>query len=275
VPFKVENVSLAANGSLLAVTGGNGITVLSSATLQQIHRLDGPFISSHFGTDGTMWTCVRLDYETVRLEIFEPQSWTKVAETEVADRFTESTFLLLPHPEKNCAVVFAGAGQDGQCFSWARKGDNTIEVEPFPELDFTTPPSFSPTGEEFLVISEPELRLYKYPQGPLVAKMEWAHGDEEGSFDFFVEYAGAKRALTQSMDDRLFLVDLEAMTIEDEVRFFGHEPTMVTGADYSEMAYDLKYFVSLGSDRFLYVHNREPGFKDGRHDQLLTWRIPG
>src|SRR5258708_18186923 len=124
VPFNVafdpQHVSVSANGSLLAVTGGNGIDILSTSTLKRIHRLNDSFESSLFSPKGLLWTCPRLDSETVTLEIWNPQTWTKVAQTKITDPYGDSHFYLLPHPDENCVAVWAAGGQDGQCLFWAR-----------------------------------------------------------------------------------------------------------------------------------------------------------
>ena len=228
VQFDPRGVSVSADGRVLAVTGGNGVEILSTSTLKPIHRLDDSFESSRFNANGLLWTCTRHDTETVVLEIWEPRTWTKVARTKITDPYGDSSFDLLPHPDQNCVVAWAAAGQDGQCLFWARHNDQAIIVERFPELDYTTWPSFSPTGEEFLVISGGELQCYGYPRGPIRRNMEWPLENREEQIGDFVFYIDADYALIQSNNGRLYLVYLQAMTIEDEVSLRGHEPKLVS-----------------------------------------------
>jgi hypothetical protein len=271
---------VAADGSLLAVTGGNGITIISASTLKPIHRLNDSFEGSHFSSNGLLWTCARLYSETVVLEIWDPQTWTRVARTKITDPYGDSHFDLLSHPNENCVVAWAAAGQDGQCLFWACHDDGAIVVDRFPELDNTAWPSFSPTGKEFLAISGVELHLYAYPRRPIRAIMQWPSDDEEDQIGDFVSYVDANCALLQSNNGRLLLVDLETMTIEDEVSLRGHEPRPL--AEYYPslrgdrgLGSDVSCFLPLPHERFLSVHRELPSdHPDGSHDHLLTWLVP-
>jgi hypothetical protein len=283
-PFKLafdpQHVSLSVNGGLLAVTGGNGISIISTSTLKPIHRLNDSFESSGFGPTGLLWTCARLYSETVTLEIWDPQTWTKVARTKITDPYGDAHFHLLSHPNDNCMVIWVAAGQDGQSLFWARHDDHTIVVDRFPELDYTTWPSFSPTGKEFLVISGGELHRYKYPRGPMDARMQWPSEDEEDQMGDFVSYVDADYALLQSLNERLYLVDLETMTIEDEIRLHGHEPRPVSELYPNirgdrRLSSDLSFFLRFPNDQFLSVHSEfSSAHPDDRLDHILTWRIP-
>jgi hypothetical protein len=155
--------------------------------------------------------------------------------------------------DSQCRVVRA-AGQDGQCLFWACLRNDGISVSRLPELDETTWPSFSPTGDEFLVISEGELHRYGYPRGPLHAKMRGlleSQGDKLGDF---VYYADADYALATSLNYRLFLVDVENMEIEEEGAILGHQPRPA-----SELYPGRKGQQGLASDLSSYFLFRERG----------------
>jgi hypothetical protein len=284
-PFKVSfdprNVAIAANGSLLAVTGENGLTIISTSTLKPSHRLDESFESSHFSSNGLLWCCARLDSQTVALEIMDPQTWRAVARTKITDPFSDSYFQLLPHPDPECVVAWAAGGQDGQSLFWARRNDRTIVIDRFPELDDTTWPSFGPTGKEFLVISghDAEVRRYSYPRGPISARMQWpfeAEGDQIGDFVAFVD---ANHALLTSSNGRLFIADLVRMVIEDEIRIHGHEAKpleeLYPGLRGERgLGSDLSFFSRLPREQFLSIHRELPSpHPEDSHDHLLTWRI--
>ena len=59
VQFDPKGVSVSADGTVFAVTGGNGITLLSTSNLKPIHRLNDSFESCRFSANGLLWTCAR------------------------------------------------------------------------------------------------------------------------------------------------------------------------------------------------------------------------
>jgi hypothetical protein len=280
VRFDPRGVSVSADGSVLAVTGRNEIAILSTSDLKTIHGLNDSFESCRFSANGLLWTCARLYSETVVLEIWEPKTWTRVARTKITDPYGGSCFDLLSHPDQNCVVAWPAAGQDGQCLFWARHHAQTIEVERFPELDCTTWPSFSPTRDELLVISGGELQRYGYPRGPISRRMEWPPEDQEDRMGDYVSYIDADNALVQSANGRLYLVYLQAMTIDEEVSLQGHEPKLASELypnlkSDRALCSDLSFFLPFPGDQFLSVHREfPPVHPDDSHDHLLTWRIP-
>jgi hypothetical protein len=275
-----KGAALSPDGSMLAINAANGITFLSTSTFVKIHRLNDSFESCRFDVNNRLWTCARFSTTTVIVEVWEPGTWRKIAKTKITDPYRKSHFWLLPHPDQNCMVVSPAAGQDGQCLFWACLRNDGISVTRFPELDETTWPSFSPRGDEFLVISEGELHRYGYPRGPLHAKMRGrleSQGDKLGDF---VYYADADYALATSLNYRLFLVDVENMEIEREVAILGHEPRpaseLYPGLKGEQgLASDLVFLLPLSGTRFLSVHGELRGVHpEDSHDRLLTWRLP-
>jgi WD40 repeat protein len=180
-------------------------------------RLNDAFLTCLFAGERLFWTCARFTDQTVTLEAWDIGSWTKIAKTKVADPYGSSSFSLFPHPNRNSVVLWAAAGQDGQCLFWATLDGNEIKVNRFEPLDETGLPSFSPSGEEFLVTSECQLHCYAYPQGTLKASLTELDDNEDDPIGYFVSYVDDGRALLTSFDGRLFLVDLSEMSVIDEV----------------------------------------------------------
>jgi len=217
IPQEPQGAGLSADGSVLAVAAPGGITLLSTSTFEKMHQLNDAFLGCLYAGEKLFWTCARLDQESVLLEAWEPGSWTKVARARVADPYGNSEFSLLRHPEENSVVVWAAAGQDGQCLFWSTLKGGGIHVSRFELLDETGLPSFSPNGSEFLVTSECALHRYAYPQGPLKGSLTELDGDEDDPIGYFVSYVDAGQALLTSMEGRLFLVDVEEMEVTEEV----------------------------------------------------------
>jgi hypothetical protein len=276
----LTGAALSPDGSILAITAANGITFLSTSTSKKIHRLNDSFECCRFDSKNRLWTCVRFSTEIVVIEVWEPGTWTKVAKTKITDPYGDSHIWFLPHPDQSCVVVWAAAGQDGQCLFWACLRNHEIRATRFPELDETTWPSFSPGGDEFLVISEGQLHRYGYPRGPLRARMRGLAESEGDKLGDFVYYADADYALVTSLNYRLFLIDVESMEIADELAILGHEPRPVSelypGLKGDRgLASDLVFMLPLSGARFVSVHGEFRGVHpEDSHDRLITWRLP-
>ena len=110
--------------------------------------------------------------------------------------------------------------------------------------------------------------------------MQWPFDEEEDQIGDFVSYVDANYALLQSRNARLFLVDLETMTIEDEVSLLNHQPKPLVELypslrGDSGLGSDLSFFLPLPHEHFLSVHQEiRSGYPDGGHDRLLTWQAP-
>ena len=278
VPFEPTGVSLNADGTLLALSGEDRISILSASTLKPVNRFSDSFESCHFGANGMLWTCIRFDSETAVLDVWNPSDWTRVAKTEVTDPYGDSHFDLLPHPQPDGVVVWAAAGQDGQSLFWACLGNRAISVDPFPDLYDTTWPTFSPDEKDFLVISGGELHRYSYPRGPLLGTMEWPEHEKDDQMGDFVAYADAGHAILQSSNGRLLLIDTADMSVEDELSIRGHEPRPIAELYPSLKAdrrfgSDLSMLFPLSKARLLSVHRELPGDPSESHDHLLIWQL--
>jgi len=253
------------------------VEIVSVPKLELIHRLTKPCESCYFGPSGLFWTCSRRDNETAVLEVWNTSTWTAMAHQTLSDPFGASHIDLLPHFETDRVVVWFAAGQDGQRLFWARHHGESITTEPFPELNDTAWPAFSPSRDEFLTISGNELHCYEYPKGPLVAKMTWPENDGEDSIGYGVSYLDENRALLSSTNGRLFVVNLDAMTLTDELQIQGHElrpnsqlyPQL---RDFAGVGGDLFLFFPYSNRSFLSVHQMLPcSDPDTRRDQLVIW----
>jgi hypothetical protein len=203
-----------------------------------------------------------------------------VAQTELADPFGDSSFTVLTHPDREHVVIWAAAGQDGQCLFWARRDGSEIKVDPFSDLDATTPPSFNRSGDRFLAVCDAnELRQYGFPQGPLLGKMRWPFDDMGNQIGDVVLFVDPTRALLPSTADRLYLVDLTKMAIADEISIRGHEPKRTSEVYPSlgddGLCSDLANLALLPAGQILSVHKQIP-IRSGeeRGDSILTWQLP-
>jgi hypothetical protein len=212
-----QAATLSPAGSELAIVASDGIRFFSTVTFEMFHRLNNAFLSCLYGRENLLWTCARFTPQTVVLKVWEPGSWTQIAQAKVADPYGNSEFSLFPGRDVNSRVLWAAAGQDGQCLFWATLTGSAIKVSRFKALDETCPPSFSPNGEEFLVTSQGALHCYAYPQGPLKGSLTEVADDEDDPIGYCVSYIDAAQAVVTTMSGRLFLVDAARMTVIEEV----------------------------------------------------------
>ena len=274
LPEDAGDVAISAAGSLLAVTARGRLTLISTSTFRPVHRLNESFECSCFNPAGALWSAARWDEDSVAVEVREPETWRVVARAELTDPFRDSSFSIVPHPDGKHVAIWAAAGQDGQCLFWAHRDGSQIIFTRFPGVESTTPPSFTPPGDRFLVVCDlNELREYIFPLGPLHKKMPWPFDDMNNQIGDRVSYADSSRALLDSDSQRLYLVDLRIMAITDEVSLRGHEPKPVAEV-YPKLGDELGlcsgqgHFAPLPTGGFLSVHHA------ACHDSLLTWRLP-
>ena len=217
VSGRPKAAALSPTGSELAIVASDGIRLFSTATFEMSHRLNNAFLSCLYSRENLFWTCVRFTSQTVVLKAWEPGSWTQIAQSKFADPYGDCEFFIYPSPDHNSVVLWAAAGQDGQCLFWATLTGSAIAVSRFKGLDDTCPPSFSPNGEEFLVTSEGALRRYAYPKGPLKGTLTEVGDDEDDPIGYSVSYLDASQAVLTTIAGRLFLVDATTMTVIEEI----------------------------------------------------------
>lgn len=259
-PQRPSHAALSPDGSSLAIAASDGITFYSTATFEKNRYMNDAYQWCLFGSDCVFWTSSRFTTLTTVLEAWDLFNETRIAKAKIADPFGDSTFLLFPHPLPNSVVVWAAAGQDGQRLFWASLDGETIQVTPFVQQDFTLPPAFSPSGKEFLIVSEGQLYRYEYPNGPLLAQMDQLSEDEYVGED--ICYLDHRHALLTSAKGRLLVVDVVTLKVLEEVSLVGESPQPVS------------HFVRLADGRLLSVHRDLNGPSDLACDRLMVWPSP-
>jgi hypothetical protein len=99
-----------------------------------------------------LWSVARRSRETVEVQLRETERWAVVGSVAIEDPFEESHCSLHATSRSDVAARWLGAGQNGQRVFWVTKELDSLSFEPDPFLEDTTPPVFSPKGDEFLVI---------------------------------------------------------------------------------------------------------------------------
>lgn len=279
VPADASDAALSATGDLLAVAARGRLVLISTTARRPVHRWGDSTEACCFLPDGALWTASRWDEDSVALEVREPDAWKVVARTELKDPFGNSSFMMRSHPDGEHVAILAAAGQEGQNLFWAHRDGSDIRVDRFPGIEDTRLPGSLPSGKQFLAICDGnELRRYKFPLGPLVGTMAWPFDDMENQIGDHVSCVDSGRALLDSLDYRLYLVNLRKMKIADEVCLRGHEPRPVAEVypklgNGGGLCYDLNHFAPLPTGGFVSIHNELRLTRDS-HDSILTWRVP-
>ena len=279
-PADASDLTISADGDLLAIAARGQVVLIPTATLRTLKRLGDSIESCQFCATGELWSTERLDENSVAIDVWEPETWQVLARTELTDPFGNSFFKIFSHPDGAHVVIWAAAGQDGQCLFWARRHGSDITVEPFVGLEATTPPSFNRSGDRFLAVcNADELRQYQFPQGPLLKHMHWPFDDMDNQIGDAVVFVDPTRALLPSTTDRLYLVDLTKMAIADEICIRGHEPKR-TSEIYPNLhedgpCSDLAHLAPLPAGQILSVHKQIPVRpNEERGESILTWHLP-
>jgi hypothetical protein len=114
--------------------------------------------------------------------------------------------------------LWLAAGQDGQQVYWLEKSQGGITCVPEPRLENNTPPVFSPSGKQVLVLDDSRaIRKYEFPgMRPLASPLE--SGDDDNPFAESMAYLDERRALIGSGEGRVFVLDTDSMAISSTPR---------------------------------------------------------
>ena len=170
------------------------------------------------------------------------------------DPFGGSSGSFFPTPDRNTVALWIAAGQDGQIINWLNKLDGVSSVEES-QLIETTPPEFSVSGKEFLVVAPFSIRRYGFPDVIEAGRCSGTSLEDDG-FSSSLAWIDDQSALVATHECRLFRIELQSMTLADEVKI--ELPDGVT-----KDAWGYSYFQRFG-DLLVFVCRREnrPEWKD-------------
>jgi hypothetical protein len=212
------------------------------------------------------------------IQLIEAETGSLVQKTVIADPFGDSdcSFHSTERPDLIC--LWLAAGQDGQQVYWLKQGHKGFSSTLEPALANTTPPAFSPTGSHFLVANE-ERGLCKYDHSAMqMVGSPLAAEDEDNPFAESLAFLNEGQALAGTNEGRIFSVDTDRMTIEDEVALEDHEPRPIgdyypTLAKEKGLPTDISWFTKLG-DVIVFIYRRDRGKGlTGWKDTLLFYSV--
>ena len=200
------------------------------------------------------------------IQVREPTNWSMTQKMVINDPVGGSEWSFHPVPgRENTVALWAAAGQDGQQAFWLTLNDElhcTIE----PALEDTTPPDFSPDGTEFLFLKEHDpICRFAYPNVRELGRCLWPFDDEYDGFGCYFFYIDNQHALVSTDSTmRLFLLDVETMSLVEEVLIEDHEPRPTEEwypncVGEKQLCTDLSRFRGFG-DTIICVYKRNPGW---------------
>jgi hypothetical protein len=141
----------------------------------------------------------------------------------VKDPFGGSSVMLFAHPGDREVVAWVAAGQDGQTAYLLTETDSTIEGTELARRN-CLPPVFLPDGRSYVSAGDAQLEHYSWPSGELLGTATWPTNDmhEEDPPGSDLQILPGGFASWSSTNGRLYVVDLAAMQIVDELTISGH-----------------------------------------------------
>lgn len=288
-PQKIDGICFHHSQPLIAwVETECGSVVVQALTGQTVTEILPPPLAAHSSrwvtqgftdcyfdeTDDFLWLAAPLSDNEAELLLIETKNWKIVQKAAVEDPFGSSHWSFHSTGRPGVISVWAAAGQDGQQIYWLTRDSSNFSLQKADELVDCIPPVFSPDGSEFLIVArDSSIRRYTFEnmeqRGPSLFSP-----DEDNPFEGYLLYLHGRRALAKTLHARLYVVDLERMSIEDEVAIEGHEPRPTCEyypilAEDRTLVTDISWFTKVGNV-VVFVYRRDEGSGlNGWKDSLL------
>lgn len=279
---KMRSISVNSDGTRLAVCHENKLTIADlngsvifaeNAPPLELDRTwvwtvpEEGFADCFFELNNDNLWCVAPRSEAqVEIQVRDSISWSITHKILIDDPFYVSSWSFHPVPShEKTVLLWAAAGQDGQQAFWLMLNEElhcTIE----PALEDTTPPDFSPDGTEFLFLKEHDpICRFAYPDVRELGRCPWSFDDEYDGFGCYFFYIDNQHALVSTdSTKRLFLLDVQTMSLVEEVTIDNHEPRPTEEwypnlLGEKQLCTDISRFRGFG-DTIICVYKRNPGW---------------
>jgi len=163
---------------------------------------------------------------------------TKTAQVVTSDPLAfvkESGFLLRLHPEGEIVGLWATGGPTETELFWSRLHQGHLVIYETPSVKDTGPPVFHPVGAEFLSFkNDGALARWQFPNSQESAQLDPQHvfpadtsGDPSDGFSEYVYYVSDYRAVVNTQNGLLYLVDLDSRKLIQQLILERYEPRTV------------------------------------------------
>src|SRR6476469_2545278 len=275
---EISCLAISPKGDLLAAIMANGNHLAIVTAENQLvfeEQLPNPpvkyfnkngFEDCWFDADGVRFWCIKLiEGEEVEIQIRDTNSWHIQRKIRLKDPFYGRGFLFQRHPENQILAVWTTEGQGESQIYWLYDDGMTIHaVEVLCADDYMGPPEFHPAGGEFLIVHDcgRKISRFSFPDRNLLGICEWPWPGLSDGFGSYMCYLSDDRLLIDTVQGKMYLIDIEKMEISDELILSGHEPRPSEELypnlkDVEEgLCSDLDCFYRFDSDRILSVHSQ-------------------
>ena len=207
-------------------------------------RFQREFSGCYFDLDNSLWCVAGTSERSLVVQLRDPDNGTVKDQCTLNDPLGSSAGSFYPTPDRNTVALWITAGQDGQIINWLNKLNGVTAVEES-QLKSTTRPEYSASGEEFLVRSiQGDIYRYGFPDVVETGRCSGKSLEDDG-FGSSLARLDDQNGLVRTFEGRLFRIDLQSMTLADEVKL--DLPDGVTkdasGASYFRPVGDLLVFV--------------------------------
>lgn len=223
--------------------------------------IDYKFIACYFDQyEEHFWCAILLTDYTVEIQLRQANGRSILDKIVVEDPFGDSHFTFHQTNKPNLIALWIAAGQDGQEIHWLKNINGKIFYQKDLTFSETTPPAFSPSGNEFLILDESNsVSRYKYPILK-IGSCEWEDDDNNDLFGYYMGYVNENLALVASNEGRILFLDLNEMKITNELIIENHEPLPThhyfPSLKESGICTDLNFFEKF-ENNFVFVYKRK------------------
>jgi hypothetical protein len=238
------------------------------------------FDDCFFSKNGSLlWTTAPLNAKEVLVQLHEAATGVVIDTATVKDPFVGSSCSFHSTGKPDLVSFWLAAGNpDTVQVYWLRTTGSRFTCTLETKLRNAIPPVFSPSGDEFLVVTaDSAICKFSYPAMQQIG-LPLESGDEDNPFTESLCYFSDRQALASTNEQRVFAVDTIQMKIETEVYLEGHEPRPI-GEYYPSLSKetglgtDISWFTRLGDVIFfVYRRDRNTGL-EGWKDTLLWLRV--
>lgn len=225
-----------------------------------------------------LWLAATLSADECEIVLVETSNWSVVDKARIQDPFGGSYISFHETGRPGLLALWLAAGQDGQQVYWLERNGGSFSCKMEGLLENTTPPVFSPSRDEFIVLDEDYfIQEYAFPSMNRAGDA-LESDDEDIPFAESIAYLTQRQVLVGTGEGRIFLINTDGPRLEDEISLEGHEPRPI-GEYYPALSHenglatDITWFTKVGQ-AVIFVCRRNQGTDGQGWKDSLLWYSP-
>ena len=246
-------ISVSKDGSLLASSSSCGIDVIQLADKTLERRFPDPYENAaiSFSNCADRFWIARREEKKFLIEVFDRQSWKRLASTEIEDPYCGSSASFYKLPEMSQPsyeqTLWLAAGQNGIQLIFLRYVDHEIQFHP--PLSDVSPVSVSPSLNAFCVAGGSRFRQFGYPDLTQTGECVWPDDNTvDDSVGYYSNYIDETKAILKTQELRILKADMRTMEVTGDLLLDREDEPQHSALDAGRSYYaDLSYFFKFGS----------------------------